>query len=86
MTSNNFTNAILGLEEQFVQGVDGINGVELMNAIELSGWRNGEEVTLPIDEDAYLAELNKKRAVSRLKEDQDVGVAEMSNSFGNEKK
>ena len=83
---NNFANAILGLEEQFVQGVDGINGVELMNAIELSGWRNGEEVTLPIDEDAYLAELNKKRAVSRLKEDQDVGVAEMSNSFGNEKK
>ena len=50
------------------------------------GWRNGEEVTLPIDEEAYLAELNKKRATSRLKEDQDVGVAEMSNSFGDEKK
>ena len=83
---NNFANAILGLEEQFVQGVDGINGVELMNAIELSGWRNGEEVTLPIDEEIYLAELNKKRATSRLKEDQDVGVAEMSNTFGSEKK
>jgi len=83
---NNFANAILGLEEQFVQGVDGINGVELMNAIELSGWRNGEEVTLPVDEEVYLTELNRRRATSKLKEDQDVGVAEMSNSFGDVKK
>ena len=32
---NNFTNYLLGLE--------GINGVELMNAIELSGWLDGKK-------------------------------------------
>ena len=47
---NNFTAAILGTEPLFVDGKEGINGVELMNAIELSGWNNGETVSLPIDE------------------------------------
>lgn len=54
---NNFANAILGLEEQFVAGEEGINGVELMNAIELSGWNDGEKIALPIDEERYFAEL-----------------------------
>jgi hypothetical protein len=78
---NNFANAILGLEEQFVQGVEGINGVELMNAIELSGWNNGEEIALPVNEDRYLAELNIRRANSRLKEDKSVLAGDMSNTF-----
>ena len=78
---NNFANAILGLEEQFVQGVEGINGVELMNAIELSGWNNGEEITLPVDEDRYLSELNKHRATSRAKEDKDTVAGDMSGTF-----
>ena len=83
---NNFANAILGLEEQFVAGTDGINGVELMNAIELSGWKNGEEVTLPIDEEAYLSELNKHRATSRIKTGGDGKIVEMGNTFGGGKK
>jgi len=78
---NNFANAILGIEEQFVQGVEGINGVELMNAIELSGWNNGEEITLPVNEERYLEELNKHRANSRLKEDKDVIAGDMSGTF-----
>ena len=64
---NNFANALLGLEDFFVDGTEGINGVELMNAIELSGWNNGAPVTIPVDEDKYLEELNKRRATSRLK-------------------
>ena len=79
---NNFTNAILGIEEQFVEGVEGIAGVELMNAIELSGWKNGEEVTLPINEELYLEELNKRRATSRLKASNDDKVSDTSGSFG----
>ncbi len=79
---NNFTNAILGIEEQFVQGVEGIKGVELMNAIELSGWFNGKEITLPVNEDEYLEELNKRRATSRLKVSDDSKVADTSGSFG----
>ena len=83
---NNFTNAILGLEEQFVQGEEGIHGVELMNAIELSGWNNGEEIALPIDEERYLKELNAHRAVSRLKAGNDNLVADMDNTFGSKRK
>ena len=78
---NNFANAILGIEEQFVAGADGFNGVELMNAIEFSGWNNGEEVVLPVNEEKYLEELNKRRATSRLKEDKDTLAGDMSNTF-----
>lgn len=65
---NNFTAAILGKEELFVDGKEGINGVELMNAIEYSGWMGGIRVELPVDEDLYLEELNKRRATSTKKE------------------
>ena len=61
----NFTNAYLGLEELFVDGREGIKSVEFMNAMELSGWRGGEAVHLPIDEDVYLDELDKRRSISR---------------------
>jgi len=64
----NFTNALLGKEELFVDGKEGINGMELMNAIELSGWYGGERITLPVDEDWYLRELNEHRKNSRRKE------------------
>ena len=78
---NNFTNSLLGLEEQFVDGKEGINNVELMNAIELSGFRNGASVTLPVNEEEYLEELNKRRASSRYKESNDDVVMDTSNSF-----
>ena len=83
---NNFANTLLGLEELFVDGKDGFNGVELMNAIELSGWKNGEEITLPVNEDEYLAELNKRRATSRKKDATETVAADMGNTFGSEKK
>ncbi len=63
----NFARALLGLEDFFVDGVEGINGVELMNAIELSGWKGGQPVTLPVNEEEYLEELNKRRSKSRVK-------------------
>jgi len=79
---NNFTAAILGTEPLFVDGREGIAGVELMNAIELSGWNNGETITLPVDEDRYLRELNAHRAVSRLKVVDDSAVTDTSGTFG----
>ena len=78
----NFTNAILGTEEQFVDGKEGVFGVELMNAIELSGWKDGEKVSLPVNEDEYLQELNKRRATSRLKVGEEKAAADPSASFG----
>ena len=83
---NNFANALLGLEPLFVDGQEGFNGVELMNAIELSGWKNGEEITLPVNEDEYLAELNKRRATSKKKAAVETVAADMGNTFGTEKK
>lgn len=82
---NNFANALLGKEEFFVQGIEGINGVELMNAIELSGWKGGEKITLPVNEEEYLAELNKRRLTSRRKEGGNGKIAEMDNTFGDKK-
>lgn len=79
---NNFANALLGLEDFFVDGKEGIRGVELMNAIELSGWKGGEQVTIPVDEEEYLKELNARRATSRLKVVDDSAVADTSGTFG----
>ena len=83
---NNFTNSILGLEEFFVDGTEGIHGVELMNAIELSGWKNGEKIVLPVDEEEYLTELNLRIKDSRMKEADDNRIVDNSMSYGTIKK
>ncbi len=62
------------------RGQEGINGLMLSNAIHLSGW-TGETVSLPIDEEKFLALLNERRATSRGKADVDV-VMDTSKSFG----
>ena len=82
---NNFTNALLGTEELFVTGTDGLAGVELMNAIELSGWRGGERVQLPVNEDEYLAELNARRKTSRLKTNVIETVSDTEGTYGGAK-
>ena len=64
---NNFANAILGIEPLFVDGKEGLNGVELMDAMQLSGWLK-KEVTLPIDDELYWEELQKKIATGRTKD------------------
>ncbi|MBR2926805.1 MAG: Gfo/Idh/MocA family oxidoreductase [Clostridia bacterium] len=79
---NNFANALLGLEDFFVEGTEGINGVELMNAIELSGWNGGEQISIPVDEDRYYAELQEKNKTSKLKDVDDTRVDNTASSFG----
>lgn len=83
---NNFADAILGKEELFVDGAEGIRGVELMNAIELSGWRDGAEVMLPVDEEEYLKELNRRVASSVFKKSDDDVVADTAGTYGSERK
>ena len=78
---NNFTATLLGKEELFVSGTDGIAGVELMNAMTLSGWRGGARISLPVDEDEYLEELNKRRATSRLKQNVVTTVANTEGTY-----
>ena len=62
------------------EGVEGINGLMLSNAMHLSSWL-GHPVTLPIDEELFLEELTKRRASSRKKEKNDV-VFDTEGSYG----
>jgi predicted dehydrogenase len=55
----NFAANILDGTSLIAPGSDGIHGVALANAIHLSSWL-GKEVELPVDEEVFLAELNKK--------------------------
>ncbi len=55
----NFAENILHDTPLLAPGSDGLNGVELANAIHLSSWL-GKEVELPVDEDHFLEELNKR--------------------------
>lgn len=67
----NFTNAILGKEELFVQGTEGLNGVILMNSMLLSTWLN-QGIEIPFDDELYLEELNKRRKSSPKKRSKDL--------------
>ena len=68
---NAFAAHILRGEPLVADGREGINGLMLSNAMHLSSWL-GHPVSLPVDEDAFLAELNKRRAVSRVKTGESV--------------
>lgn len=61
-------------------GEEGINGLMLSNAMHLSSWL-GHAVTLPIDADEFLKELNERRAHSRKKEGSGV-VFDTEGSYG----
>lgn len=58
---DNFAKHMIEGTPLLAPGSDGIYGVELANAILLSSWL-GHEVQIPVDEDVYLAELNKRIA------------------------
>ena len=60
---NAFAGRILHGTPLVAEGYEGINGLTLSNAMHLSSWTD-QTVTLPIDEDLFLEELNKRRAAS----------------------
>ena len=80
---NNFANAVLGLEELYVDGSEGIKCVELINSMLYSSWTDST-VTLPVDENDYYDELSKRIATSRLKDCKET-VLDISNSCGGTK-
>lgn len=55
----NFASHIAEGTPLLAPGADGIHGVNLANAVQLSSWL-GKEVELPVDEELYLSELNKR--------------------------
>ena len=78
-----FTDKILGRGELVASGVEGINGLTISNAMHLSSW-TGETIELPLDEDKFLEELNKRRATSRLKTGGSVTL-DTEGTYGNKK-
>ena len=63
---NAFAGHILRGEPLVADGREGINGLMLSNAMHLSSWLD-HAVTLPIDEELFRQELDKRRASSRIK-------------------
>ena len=56
---NAFAGAILRGEPLIADGIEGINGLMISNAMHLSAWL-GKSVTLPIDEELFYNELVKR--------------------------
>jgi predicted dehydrogenase len=63
-----FAGRILRGEPLIAEGHEGINGLMLSNAMHLSSWLD-TTVDIPVDEDLFLAELNKRRAASKTKKE-----------------
>ncbi|MDR0399737.1 MAG: Gfo/Idh/MocA family oxidoreductase [Treponema sp.] len=61
-----FAGRILRGEPLVAEGKEGIQGLTLSNAMHLSSWLE-TTVKIPLDEALFLAELNKRRAASKLK-------------------
>ena len=81
--TNAFAAHILHGTPLVAEGIEGINGLTICNAAYLSSWLGNVPVTLPLDEDLYLAELNKRRSTSKAKKDVKESVAaDMSSTFG----
>ena len=81
---NAWGGAILRGEEMIAQGAEGINGLMLSNAMHLSSWLD-QAVELPIDEDVYCEQLQKRIATSRAKAAKTVEVADISDTFAGSK-
>ena len=63
-----FADCILENRPLVADGKEGIRGLSISNAIHLSSWLN-RTVELPIDEELFLEELNKRRALSKKKDE-----------------
>lgn len=63
---NAFAARILGQGELVARGEEGLGGLMLSNAMHLSSWLD-TTVDIPVDEELFLQELNKRRAASRVK-------------------
>ena len=60
----NFTNFLLGKENLYVNGKDGLNSVELINAMVLSGLEE-KKINLPLDENRYEQKLEEMISKSK---------------------
>ncbi|MBQ2780429.1 MAG: gfo/Idh/MocA family oxidoreductase, partial [Clostridia bacterium] len=77
---NAWAGAILRGTPLVADGSEGIKGVTISNAMHLSAFL-GKPVTLPVDEDLYYEELQKRVATSHAKTGEQV-FSDTSNTYG----
>ena len=82
---NCFAAAILRGEPLVADGREGINGLQLSNAMHLSSWL-GETVKVPIEEDVFLEHLKQLRKSSKAKEQVQEVTFCTENSYGSKVK
>jgi predicted dehydrogenase len=78
-----FADHILTGSPLVADGKEGINGLMLSNAMHLSSWLN-KTVSLPVDEDLFFEELNKKCATSKLRVQKKETMMGTKGSFGSQ--
>ena len=80
--TNKFAAAVLRGEPLVANGEEGIRGLSISNAAHLSSWL-GKPVELPVDEDVYFAELQKKIAAGKAEKDNvtETVQGDMSSTF-----
>lgn len=81
---NAWSGAILNGTPLVADGTEGINGLMISNAMHLSAFI-GKKVELPIDEDLFYAELEKRIKTSKRKENVVEAVADTSGSYAGNK-
>ena len=77
---NAFASAILHGEPLVANGREGINGFTLSNAMHLSSWLD-KEIELPLDEELYYVELEKRIKTSRRKENVKEVIANTEGTY-----
>ena len=82
---NAWAGAILRGTPLVANGVEGINGVQLSNAMHMSAFL-GKTVELPVDENEYYEELMKRVATSRRKENVNAVFADTADTYGSKTK
>ncbi|MGB8455243.1 MAG: Gfo/Idh/MocA family oxidoreductase [Anaerocolumna sp.] len=78
---NAFAGKVLHGTPLVAEGVEGINGLTLSNAMHLSSWL-AKPVELPFDEELYLDELNMRRAASKHKKNVNEVIYNTDSSYG----
>ncbi len=76
---NRFAEDIMNEGKMVAEGKEGINSLTLSNAMYLSSWLN-KTIELPIDEDLFYEELQKRVATSKIKNVKSV-VADVSGTY-----
>ena len=76
-----FAGRILHGTPLIAEGVEGIHGLTLSNAMHLSSWLD-RAVDLPFDEDLFLSELNKRAAQSQEKAATEAVLFDTEGTYG----